>query len=596
MVGLEEKIVVIDNGGQYCHLIATKVRSKQKVYSEILQPTCSVEDVRGAKGIILSGSPFGLYDKNKPDFNEKLLFLGIPVLGICYGNYLVASSLGGKVIASDKKEYGSAKLVKKKDSVLLEGCGKEETVWMNHGDKIVSIPGNFEVIGSTENCEFAAIADEKRKIFGVQFHPEVVDTEKGDMILGNFVHKICGCKGEWKLSDYILQRGDELKKEVGKKKVLLLVSGGVDSTVCAEMLARVLPKEQLFCLHIDNGLMRKNESREVKEMLKDIPNFKVIDASQIFLERLEEKYAPEEKRKIIGQAFIDVANQEIEKLGLDDWLLGQGTIYPDTIESGGTKHADVIKTHHNRVDVIKKMIEEGKIVEPVRELYKEEVRELGAALGLPDSFVWRHPFPGPGLGVRALCSDGAKEDLSALKNQLQSLSLGYNFDVLPCKSVDVKGDARSYEHAAIVSGEWDWKRLEAASTKVVNEVRGINRAVYLLPGQRIDSMEPIKAYLTRERLDLLRKADAIVMDEIEKAGLIRKVWQFPTVLVPVNVNNKGEAIILRPVFSTIAMTAKFADLPHETVEKIKKKLLALEGVGAVLYDITHKPPGTIEWE
>ncbi|MEK6959484.1 MAG: glutamine-hydrolyzing GMP synthase, partial [archaeon] len=367
-------------------------------------------------------------------------------------------------------------------------------------------------------------------------------------------------------------------------------------TLFASLLSKVLAREQLFCLHIDNGLMRKNESAEVKEMLKEIKNFKVVDASKMFLDRLKEKYEPEEKRKIIGQTFIDVANKEIENLGLDDWLLAQGTIYPDTIESGGTKHADVIKTHHNRVDIIKKMIEDKKIVEPVKDLYKEEVRDLGTALGLFENFVWRHPFPGPGLGVRALCSVGKKEEFSVLKEKLNSLGLKYDFDVLPCRSVGVKGDERSYEHPAIISGVWDWKELEKASTRVVNEVRGINRAIYLLPGQSINSMEPIKAYLTKERLDLLREADAIVMGEIEKAGLMRKIWQFPTVLVPVNVNGKGEALILRPVFSTIAMTAKFADLPLEVVESIKKKLLAIKGVGAVFYDITHKPPGTIEWE
>ena len=593
---MKEVIVVLDNGGQYCHLIATKVRNEHHVYSEIKQPDVDEKELLGAKGIILSGSPFSLYNENKPNFNPKILELGIPVLGICYGNYLVSHYLGGEVAPSEKKEYGSAILQKKKESVLLEGLENEEVVWMSHGDTIKSIPNGFAVIGSTENCEFAAIENEEKKIFGVQFHPEVVDTEKGNLVLGNFVKKICGCSGEWKISDYISEKIDSLKKEVGEKKVLLLVSGGVDSTVCASLLAKAIPLENLFCLHIDNGLMRKNESADVEKNLGDIPNFKLVDASQRFINRLENIFEPEQKRKIIGNTFIDVANDEIKNIGLEDWLLGQGTIYPDTIESGATKHADVIKTHHNRVDIIQEMIKEGKIVEPIKELYKEEVRELGEKLGLAEKFVWRHPFPGPGLGVRLLCSNGESENFEEIEKSLAEHKKEFEFKILPCKSVGVKGDERSYEHAVIISGEWEYKKLEKESTRIVNEVRGINRAVYLLPGQEIKSIELIKAYTTKERLAKLREADAIVMEELENAGLMRKVWQCPTVLAPVNFNGCGEAVILRPVYSTIAMTAKFADLPKEVVEKMKNRLLEIKGIGAVLFDITHKPPGTIEWE
>ena len=596
----ENKIIVLDFGAQYGHLIARRVRQLH-VFSEILEPDAPLEELEKAKGIILSGGPNSVYDSKAPKFNPKLFTLKKPILGLCYGQQLMAQELGGKVEKGKVKEYGLAELGVKKSDGLLKGLKGTETVWMSHGDKISELPSGFEVIGSTPDCENAAIADPSRKYFGLQFHPEVTHTPNGLKILENFVLGVCGCKQDWTIENYIEQKCAEIKKQVGKKNVFLLASGGVDSTVALALLHKALGEEKIYALHVDTGFMRKNESSAVGKELGELGfgNFHVVNAEKEFFEAVKGVVEPEKKRNIIGNKFIEVQNAELQKLELnpEEWLLGQGTIYPDTIETAGTKHAARIKTHHNRVDSIKELIEAGLVVEPISQLYKDEVRELGEELGLPAEIVWRHPFPGPGLAIRCLCSDGEAENLDLLNEKAGAIAkeFGLTARVLPVKSVGVQGDERTYAHPCMLSGETSWENLEKVSTRITNELKEINRVVKLVNPVELDSIELIKADLNRPRIAALREADAIAMQKIQEHGLMKEIWQFPTVLLPLKANG-GEAALLRPVESLEAMTARFYPMKADILEEIASEIVKLDGIGAVLFDLTHKPPATIEWE
>ncbi|MDP6670744.1 MAG: glutamine-hydrolyzing GMP synthase [archaeon] len=597
---IQNTIVVLDFGGQTAHLIARRIR-QLNVFSEIKRPDASLKELEKAKGIILSGGPNSVYDSNAPKFNSKLFSLKKPILGLCYGQQLMAQELGGKVEKGKVREYGLAKLEVKKSNGLLKGLGAKETVWMSHGDKVSGLPKGFEVIGSTSDCENAAVADLSRKYFGLQFHPEVTHTPNGLKILENFVLGVCSCKQDWTIENYIEQKCAEIKKQVGEKNVFLLASGGVDSTVALALLHKALGEEKIYALHVDTGFMRKNESSAVGKELEGLGfgNFHVVNAEAEFFEAVKGVVEPEKKRKIIGEKFIEVQNAELRKLKLnpDEWLLGQGTIYPDTIETAGTKHAARIKTHHNRVDSIKELIEAGLVVEPISQLYKDEVRELGEELGLPAEIVWRHPFPGPGLAIRCLCSDGKEENLDSFNEKAGAIAkeFGLKAEVLPIKSVGVQGDERTYAHPCMLIGEASWETLEKVSTKITNEVREINRVVKLVNPPELDSIELIKADLSRPRISALREADAIAMQKIQEHGLMKEIWQFPTVLLPLKTNG-GEAALLRPVESLEAMTARFYPMKAEILEEIASEIVKLDGIGAVLFDLTHKPPATIEWE
>ena len=591
---MADKIAVLDFGSQYTHLLARRVRELH-VFSEIFPSDILIERLKGVKGIILSGGPSSVYEKESPKPDSRLFSLNIPILGLCYGHQLLAELLGGKVTPGNVKEYGLAELKIKNKKDLFSGLDERETVWMSHGDFVEKMPKGFEIIGSTHDCKIAAMTN--GIFFGLQFHPEVTHTPKGMKILENFAIKICKCKREWTMQDFIEKKIEEIKAFAKNKNVFLLVSGGVDSTVCFSLLVKALGEGRVYGLFIDNGFMRKNETAMVKKLLSRFKNFHVYDASKEFLEEVNCIINPEEKRKIIGNKFIEVANNAIKKLKLehDKWILGQGTIYPDTIESGGTKHADVIKTHHNRIGAVRDLIKEGKIIEPISQLYKDEVRGLGLELGLPDSLVFRHPFPGPGLAIRCLCSDGKEkiQNKDKLEEEINKQTGNLKAIILPVKSVGVQGDSRTYRHPVALVGKSEWKTLENISTRVTNEFREINRVVYLIAPDDLSDFNLKKKFLTKERLDLLREADYIAMKEIEKAGLMKKIWQMSTVLIPFGLN--GESIVLRPVFSKEVMTLKFADIDFRIVKKIAEKIMKL-GVDAVFYDITHKPPATLEWE
>ncbi len=602
-----DRIAVVDFGGQYAHLIAARVR-RIGVLAEIREPTDPPEAFAPYRGVIISGSPALASHGEDADVDPRLLELPVPILGLCFGHQEIAKHYGGEV-GHTGREYGFARLTITAETPLFAGLSPEETVWMSHQDAVTSLPEGFREIGFTTLEEdgsvhrFAAIADEERRRYGVQFHPEVDDTEHGEEMLRNFAVGICGCRPTWKVATFAEEKLDEIRRFVGDRSVLLLVSGGVDSTVCAVLLGRALGPERLRLLHIDNGLMRKGESRRVLERFRRFglgARLHFVDAGEEFLRALEGLTDPEEKRRAIGDTFIAIFEREARRWMDGDVVLAQGTIYPDTIETGGTARADVIKTHHNRVPVIAEMIAAGRVVEPIRDLYKVEVRELGRELGLDESLLARHPFPGPGLGVRLLCAKEPPAEYEGAAANLGEVAARYGLSavLLPLRSVGVKADLRSFELPVLLSGrDAQWERVLRAAGAIFKEVDHVNRCVLDLTGGGVERVELVPATLTRERLDLLREADHLVMEGLRRHGLMEDVWQCPTVLAPLSRNGRGrEYVILRPVHSARAMTATPARLPDALAAELRKEILALPGVSGLGLDVTTKPPGTIEWE
>jgi len=515
MQGIRKPIVVLDFGAQYSKLIARRVR-ELNVYSTIVRYNITATELRDMMpaGVIMSGGPASVHQEGSPKPDPGIFDLGIPVLGICYGTQLFAHMLGGKVTRADRREYGIAHLEQNDTTGLLAGMSSPTQVWMSHGDHIDTLPSGFTPVGRTENCPYAAIADTTRNFYGVQFHPEVVHTPEGMNIFRNFVYKKCGCDESWNMGSFSETAINEIRERVGSKKVLCGLSGGVDSSVAAALIHRAIG-DQLTCVFVNNGLLRKGEPDLVRRVFKD--NFHInlvyVDAEKRFLDALAGISEPEQKRKIIGAVFIDVFEDEASKLGHLDFL-AQGTLYPDVIESTSATGGPsvTIKSHHNVGGLPEKMNME--LLEPLRELFKDEVRALGRELGLPEEIVSRHPFPGPGLGVRCV-------------------------------------------------GE-----------------------------------------ITRERLDTLRDADAIFIEEIRNAGLYDEIWQALVCLLPVkSVGVQGdersyeEVCSLRAVTSTDAMTADWYRFPPELLQRVSNRICnEVQHINRVLYDITSKPPGTIEWE
>ena len=599
-------IVVLDFGGQYAHLIANRIR-RLRVHAEIRSPETAVADLHDADGLILSGGPASVYDPEAPAYNPEILAMGKPMLGLCYGHQLLCHRLGGQVEMGATHEFGAAYLHVHKAEGVLAGLDVRERVWMSHRDHVAALPPGFAVLGATEDCPVAAMGDAERKIYGLQFHPEVTHTVRGMDILDNFA-ALCDAERNWTMERYTEETIERIREQAKGRNVFLFVSGGVDSSVAFLLLNRALGAERVLGLHIDNGFMREGETALVERLMKGagLHNLEVVDASAEFLAATEGIADPEEKRRRIGEEFIRVRDRALAALALDpdEWLLGQGTLYTDTIESGGTENAAVIKTHHNRVGVIDQLLAEGKVVEPLDQLYKDEARTLGETLGLPHHLVWRHPFPGPGLAVRALCSEGPDvEDADSglaletvAEAQKVAATFGLALDVLPLRSVGVQGDSRTYAHPAVVSGQREWKTLEALSTELTNNFPSINRVIYLLGPTPRPQQNIKEGYLTRDRLDLLRRADAISMEALERHGLMEEVTQMPTVLLPLSSDGVQESVVLRPIATSDFMTARFCPLPQAFLDDVCERLLALAGIEAVFYDITHKPPGTVEWE
>ncbi len=604
-----DKIAVVDFGGQYAHLIATKIR-RLHVLAEIRQPEDPTERFEHYRGIVLSGSPSLSAFGEDSVYNKSIYDLDVPIVGFCFGHQEIAKHYGGRVVHGGR-EWGAADLHVIRDHSLFSGLTRREPVWMSHFDSVVALGPDFEELGYTTlgasaqpGHRYAAIGSDRHRRYGFQFHPEVDDTVHGDKMLANFVFQICGCAPSWTMERYVEEQCERLREQIGDRSVFLLASGGVDSTVAAKLLGQAIGADRLHLLHIDNGLMRKHESRQVLETFSALGldrHLSFVDASDLFLRALDGLVEPERKRRVIGDTFIEVFEREARRLGAGNHLLGQGTIYPDTIETGGTKRADTIKTHHNRVPIVREMLAAGRVVEPLVDLYKVEVRELGEQLGVPADLIWRHPFPGPGLGVRLLCSTGDedREHFDEIEPPLETLSrrFGIEAQALPIKSVGVKADLRSYEHPVLLSGGVPWDRLQEMAGEVYREVPHVNRCIWWAGDAAPTAVRPLAATITRPRLDLLREADAIVMEGLRRHGMYRDIWQCPTVLVPAACDGRGrELVIVRPIRSERGMTAQAAELPAALLQELTPPLLALEGVSGVAIDVTSKPPGTIEWE
>jgi len=596
-----EKVAVLDSGGQYCHLIARKVR-ELGVYAEILPLRVDPRKLGPYRGIIISGGPASVFGVDSPRPDPDLFRVRRPILGICYGHQLMAHSMHGVVEPGEKHEFGQADLRIRRDGHLFTGLVRRQRVWMSHGDQVSKLPEGFETLADTRACGVAAMGDLKRDYYGLQFHPEVMHTAHGPEILSNFLSKVCRFRMDWHPENRVAQLQRDIERDTKGRKILFFLSGGVDSVVAYVLTVGALRPDLVHAVYVDTGFMRAGETQEIQATFRRLGfgSIEVLSARGRFFSALRGVADPEEKREIIGRIFVELQDEvlEREEFADHDWMLGQGTIYPDTIESGGTANAAVIKTHHNRVHRILELIEEGRVLEPLTEFYKDEVRLLGRVLGLPKALIERHPFPGPGLAIRCICSARAsKPQVNPEINEVVR-EAGCRAFVLPIRSVGVQGDSRTYASLTVLHGtDLDYRLLLTLATEITNQFRRTNRVVLaILPKRfRLVEWKVRQTHITMKRVALLQQADRVVTEFLRDQGLIRHVWQCPVVLLPFS-RKGGETIALRPVTSVDGMTAEVAQLPVTRVETLAKRLRALPEIEAVFLDLSHKPPSTIEWE
>jgi GMP synthase (glutamine-hydrolysing) len=582
---LQPQITVLDAGGQYCHLIARKVRDLG-VYAEVRPSETPVSELLGRKGVIISGGPSSVYEPGSPTIDATVLRSGTPVLGICYGQQIMAYLLGGSVRKGDKGEYGFATLEISNSAPILRGIEGPQQVWMSHRDTVRGVPPGFRVLASTSTCEIAAMADDARNLYAVQFHPEVVHTPSGTEILRNFLFDVCRCERDWDPTGQIERLEQHIRDAAAGRNIFFFVSGGVDSTVAYTLCLRALGPERVYGAYVDTGLMREGETEFVEGVFHRLgaTHFRVERAQEQFLRSLDWVCDPEQKRHIIGQQFVEVQERVLQEGHFleGNWILGQGTIYPDTIESGGSAKADVIKTHHNRVAGIQRLIEAGRLIEPLTQFYKDEVRRIGRELGIDQEILERHPFPGPGLAIRCLCGDEHARP--------ERVDDGW---ILPVHSVGVQGDSRSYRPVLAV----EQAPAPAQAAELVNRIAQVNRVVHLVSAHApAAAMEVSPSTLDSTRLSRLRRADAAVRRFSHESGFDKQVWQFPVVLIPAGVPGRPDSVVLRPIDSVDGMTAQVVRMDEAALCRLASELLAIDGVCAVFYDLTNKPPATIEWE
>ena len=499
----------------------------------------------------------------------------------------MAHILGGRVEKGDRGEYGFAQLDLRLTDSLFRGITGRQQVWMSHRDAVQDPPPGFEVLGSTSTCTVAAMASPERGLYAVQFHPEVAHTPCGTQILTNFVFGACECVKDWDPAGQVQAVEDQIRAVAKDRNIFFFVSGGVDSTVAYTLCLRALGPERVHGTYVDTGLMREGETEFVRENFASLGAraFAVEDAAEQFLSSLATAVNPEDKRHIIGEEFVRVQQRILESEHFLDghWILGQGTIYPDTIESGGTAKADLIKTHHNRVAGIQKLIDEGRIIEPLASFYKDEVRAIGRQLGLAPALLDRHPFPGPGLAIRCLCTTS--------QAHVEKLPEGW---LLPVQTVGVQGDSRTYRAVLAIDGFPD---SQEESSSLINKMDRINRVVAeVWTAGKLGNMQAVPGFLTAERLEKLRRADAIVRRLTHASGFDQAVWQFPVVLMPLGTPERPDSVVLRPIDSVDGMTASVVRMPKDLLAEIVRELSAIPGVAGVFYDLTNKPPATIEWE
>ena len=578
---------MLDAGGQYCHLIARRVR-ELGVYAEVQPSEVAASLLEDRRGIIISGGPASVYEPGSPTVDPEIFSLGVPVLGICYGLQLMAHLSGGKVTKGIKGEYGLAQLKVVEHDRLFENFQAVSEVWMSHRDRVGEVPEDFLVTATTDTCPIAAMANDWRKLYGIQFHPEVVHTQGGKIILGNFLFGIAGCERDWQPTRQIEEIEDEIRRTARGRNVFFFASGGVDSTVAFSLCLNALGKDRVHAAYVDTGLMREGETEFVREVFTKMAgdSFEVVDAKADFLSKLAGVVDPEAKRKIIGEEFVAVQERILESGQFlnGSWILGQGTIYPDTIESGGSAKAEVIKTHHNRVEGIQRLIDSGRLIEPLAQFYKDEVREVGRAIGLSDELLDRHPFPGPGLAIRCLCTAGVE--------QARQVESGY---VLPVLSVGVQGDSRTYRSTLALESYTE--AAFSTATELINQLGDVNRVVALVQSAApLSGLRSHVSEIDEDRLSRLRECDAIVRRLSVSSGFEEKIWQFPVVLLPCGIEGKPDSIVLRPIDSVDGMTAKAVPMPAALLREMAEQLSAVPGICGVFYDLTNKPPATIEWE